>query len=67
MCINVKLDRDSYEKAIQTIESELPFASKDIEIIKSYVTKLERENKGLKTSLDNKTYDLAHFKGYLTK
>ena len=63
----MKLDRDSYEKAIQTIESELPFASKDIEIIKSYVTKLERENKGLKTSLDNKTYDLAHFKGYLTK
>lgn len=63
----MKLDRDSYKKAIQTIESELPFASKDIEIIKSYVTKLERENKGLKTSLNNKTYDLAHFKGYLTK
>ena len=63
----MKLDRDSYEKAIQTIESELPFASKDIEIIKYYVTKLERDNKGLKTSLDNKTYDLAHFKGYLTK
>lgn len=67
MFINVKLDRDSYEKAIQTIESELPFASNDIEIIKSYVTELERANKGLKTSLDNKTYDLAHFKGYLTK
>lgn len=67
MFINVKLDKDSYEKAIQTIEQELPFASKDIETIKSYVTKLERENKGLKTSLDNKTYDLAHFKGYLTK
>lgn len=67
MFINVKLDRDSYEKAIQTIESELPFASKEIEVIKSYVTKLERDNKGLKTSLDNKTYDLAHFKGYLTK
>lgn len=67
MFINVKLDRDSYEKAIQTIESEIPFASKDIETIKSYVTKLERDNKGLKTSLDNKTYDLAHFKGYLTK
>ena len=63
----MKLDKDSYEKAIQTIESELPFASKDIEIIKSYVTKLERENKGLKTSLDNKTYDLAHYKGFLTK
>ncbi|MDY5112084.1 hypothetical protein [Faecalicoccus sp.] len=63
----MKLDRDSYEKAIQNIESELPFASNDIEVIKSYVTKLERENKGLKTSLDNKTYDLAHFKGYLTK
>lgn len=51
----MKLDKDSYEKAIQTIESELPFASNDIEVIKSYVTKLERENKGLKTSLDNKT------------
>lgn len=63
----MKLDRDSYEKAIQTIELELPFASKDIETIKSYVTELERTNKGLKTSLDNKTYDLAHFKGYLTK
>lgn len=67
MFINVKLDRDSYEKAIQTIELELPFASNDIEVIKAYVTKLERDNKGLKTSLDNKTYDLAHFKGYLTK
>lgn len=67
MFINVKLDRDSYEKAIQTIESELPFASNDIELIKSYVTKLERDNKGLKTSLNNKIYDLAHFKGYLTK
>lgn len=67
MFINVKLDRDSYKKAIQTIESELPFASNDIEVIKAYVTKLERDNKGLKTSLDNKTYDLAHFKGYLTK
>lgn len=67
MFINVKLDRDSYEKAIQTIESELPFASNDIEIIKSYVTKLERENKGLKTSLNNKAYDLAHYKGFLTK
>ena len=63
----MKLDRDSYEKAIQTIESELPFASNDIELIKSYVTKLERDNKGLKTSLNNKIYDLAHFKGYLTK
>lgn len=67
MFINVKLDKDSYEKAIQNIESELPFASNDIEVIKSYVTELERANKGLKTSLDNKTYDLAHFKGYLTK
>lgn len=67
MFINVKLDKDSYEKAIQTIESELPFASKDIEIIKSYVTELERANKGLKTSLANKTYDLAHYKGFLTK
>lgn len=59
--------KEQYEKAIQTIESELPFASNDIEIIKSYVTELERANKGLKTSLDNKTYDLAHYKGYLTK
>lgn len=59
--------KERYEKAIQTIEQELPFASNDIEVIKSYVTKLERDNKGLKTSLDNKTYDLAHFKGYLTK
>lgn len=63
----MKLDRDSYEKSIQNIEQELPFASKDIETIKSYVTELERANKGLKQSLDNKTYDLAHFKGYLTK
>lgn len=63
----MKSNKDSYEKAIKNIESELPFASKDIEVIKSYVTKLERENKGLKTSLDNKTYDLEHFKGYLTK
>lgn len=67
MFINVKLDKDSYEKAIQTIEQELPFASNEIDVIKSYVTKLERENKVLKTSLGNKTYDLAHFKGYLTK
>lgn len=59
--------KEQYKKAIQTIESELPFASNDIEVIKSYVTELERANKGLKTSLDNKTYDLAHFKGYLTK
>lgn len=67
MFINVKSNKDSYEKAIKNIESELPFASNDIEIIKSYVTKLERENKGLKTSLNNKTYDLAHYKGFLTK
>lgn len=67
MFINVKSNKDSYEKAIKNIESELPFASKDIEIIKSYVTELERANKGLKTSLNNKTYDLAHYKGYLTK
>lgn len=63
----MKLDKDSYEKAIQNIELELPFASNEIEVIKAYVTKLERANKGLKTSLDNKTYDLAHYKGYLTK
>lgn len=56
--------KEQYKKAIQTIEQELPFASNDIEVIKSYVTELD---KGLKTSLDNKTYDLAHFKGYLTK
>lgn len=63
----MKSNKDSYEKAIKNIESELPFASNDIEIIKSYVTELERKNKGLKTSLDNKTYDLAHYKGFLTK
>ena len=63
----MKLDKDSYEKAIQNIESELPFSSNDIETIKAYVTELERANKGLKTSLNNKAYDLAHFKGYLTK
>ena len=67
MFINVKSNKDSYEKAIKNIESELPFASKDIEIIKSYVQYLERRNKGLKQSLENKTYDLAHYKGYLTK
>ena len=59
--------KEQYEKAIQTIESELPFASNDIEVIKSYVTKLERENKGLKTSLHNRETDLAHYKGYLLK
>ena len=59
--------KEEFEQAIKSLESELPFASKDIEIIKSYVTKLERANKGLKTSLDNKTYDLAHYKGYLLK
>lgn len=59
--------KEDYEKAIQTIESELPFASKDIDIIKSYVQYLERRNKGLKQSLENKTYDLAHYKGYLLK
>lgn len=59
--------KEEFEQAIKSLESELPFASKDIETIKSYVIKLERANKGLKTSLDNKTYDLAHYKGYLTK
>lgn len=59
--------RDSYEEAIQTIEAELPFASNDIEIIKYYVTKLERENKGLKTKLDNKTRQFEHYKVFLTK
>lgn len=59
--------KEEFEQAIKTLESELPFASKDIEIIKSYVQYLERRNKGLKQSLDNKTYDLAHYKGFLTK
>lgn len=59
--------KEEFEQAIKSLESELPFASKDIEIIKSYVQYLERRNKGLKQSLENKTYDLAHFKGYLTK
>lgn len=63
----MKSNKDSYEKAIKNIESELPFASKDIEIIKSYVKSLEKENFGLKTSLNNKAYDLAHYKGFLTK
>lgn len=59
--------KEEFEQAIKTLESELPFASKDIEIIKSYVQYLERRNKGLKQSLENKTYDLAHYKGFLTK
>lgn len=59
--------KEEFEQAIKSIESELPFASKDIEIIKSYVQYLERRNKGLKQSLENKTYDLAHYKGYLLK
>lgn len=59
--------KEEFEKAIKSLESELPFASKDIEIIKSYVQYLERRNKGLKQSLENKTYDLAHYKGFLTK
>ena len=59
--------KEEFEQAIKSLESELPFASKDIEIIKSYVQYLERRNKVLKQSLENKTYDLAHFKGYLTK
>ena len=59
--------KEEFEQAIKSLESELPFASKDIEIIKSYVTKLERENKGLKTSLHNRETDLAHYKGYMLK
>lgn len=59
--------KEEFEQAIKSLESELPFASKDIEIIKSYVQYLERRNKGLKQSLENKTYDLAHYKGFLTK
>ena len=59
--------KEEFEQAIKSLESELPFASNDIEIIKSYVQYLERRNKGLKQSLENKTYDLAHYKGYLTK
>lgn len=59
--------KEEFEQAIKSLESELPFESKDIEIIKSYVQYLERRNKGLKQSLENKTYDLAHYKGFLTK
>lgn len=59
--------KEEFEQAVKSLESELPFASKDIEIIKSYVQYLERRNKGLKQSLENKTYDLAHYKGYLLK
>ena len=55
------------QQAFQTLENELPFSSREIEVIKEYITKLERENKGLKTSLHNRETDLAHYKGYLTK
>lgn len=55
------------QQAIQTLENELPFSSREIEIIKEYITKLERENKGLKTSLHNRETDLAHYKGYMLK
>ena len=53
--------------AFQTLENELPFSSREIEVIKEYITKLERENKGLKTSLHNRETDLAHYKGYMLK
>ncbi len=43
------------------------FNQEGIEVIKEYITKLERENKGLKTSLHNRETDLAHYKGYLLK
>ena len=55
------------QTAFQTLENELPFSSRELQIIKDYITKLERENKGLKTSLHNRETDLAHYKGYLTK
>ena len=55
------------QTAFQTLENELPFSSREIEIIKEYITKLERENKGLNTSKNNLEVKLAHYKGYLTK
>lgn len=55
------------QTAFQTLENELPFSSLELQIIKDYITKLERENKGLKTSLHNRETDLAHYKGFLTK
>ena len=61
------IKNEKVKKAIQALENELPFSSREIEVIKEYITKLERENKGLKTSLHNRETDLAHYKGYLTK
>ena len=61
------IKNEKVKKAIQTLENELPFSIREIEVIKEYITKLERENKGLKTSLHNRETDLAHYKGYLTK
>lgn len=61
------IKNEKVKKAIQTLENELPFSSRELQIIKDYITKLERENKGLKTSLHNRETDLAHYKGYLTK
>lgn len=55
------------QQAIQTLENELPFSSRELQTIKEYITKLERENKGLKTSLHNRETDLAHYKGYMLK
>ena len=55
------------QTAFHTLENELPFSSRELQIIKDYITKLERENKGLKTSLHNRETDLAHYKGYLLK
>lgn len=61
------IKNEKVKKAIQTLENELPFSSREIEVIKDYITKLERENKGLKTSLHNRETDLAHYKGYMLK
>ena len=61
------IKNEKVKKAIQALENELPFSSREIEVIKEYITKLERENKGLKTSLHNRETDLAHYKGYLLK
>lgn len=61
------IKNEKVKKAIQTLENELPSSSRELQIIKDYITKLERENKGLKTSLHNRETDLAHYKGYMLK
>ena len=61
------IKNEKVKKAIQTLENELPFSSREIEAIKEYIVKLENENFGLRTSVTNKERDLAHYKGYAFK